>query len=240
MREATARVEWLREVDARTAAEEPEKAAVPRAIHETKAWSPERFAHEQMRRLVRQVFFSSGPIPVRQVVFSAADAETDVETICARAGEVLSEETTSDIAVVGGNGLGKRRERSDADLDSGAESVEAAGSGLAALDGSRNLWFLPAREGTGWGARNLMKTYLDDIRREFPYSIVQGPSMGDCEALPVAESTDGMILVLSAQHTRRVAATRIRQVIADAQVRLLGTVLTDREFPIPEKIYRRL
>ncbi len=65
------------------------------------AWDPERFAQEQIRGLVRRVFSSNVPAPVRQVVFSAVESETDVNTICRRAGEVLAMETTGQIAIVG-------------------------------------------------------------------------------------------------------------------------------------------
>jgi Mrp family chromosome partitioning ATPase len=56
----------------------------------------------------------------------------------------------------------------------------------------------------------------------------------------MAEFTDGIVLVLSAQHTRRAAALRIKEKVDEAHVRLLGTVLSDREFPIPQRLYRRL
>jgi hypothetical protein len=56
---------------------------------------------------------------------------------------------------------------------------------------------------------------------------------------PLSHSfTLGIILVLSAKHTRRVTALKIKNALR--QVRLLGTVLSDREFPIPTSIYRRL
>jgi hypothetical protein len=64
------------------------------------AWDPERFAQEQIRGLVRRVFSPNAPTPVRQVVFSAVEGETDVSTICRRAGEALAMETTGQIAVL--------------------------------------------------------------------------------------------------------------------------------------------
>jgi Mrp family chromosome partitioning ATPase len=56
----------------------------------------------------------------------------------------------------------------------------------------------------------------------------------------MAQFADGMILVLSAQRTRRATAIKVKQTLERANVRLLGSVLSDREFPIPEGIYRRL
>jgi hypothetical protein len=35
-------------------------------------------------------------------------------------------------------------------------------------------------------------------------------------------------------------ARKIKETLEGAQVRILGTVLSDRVFPIPEEIYRRL
>jgi Mrp family chromosome partitioning ATPase len=84
-----------------------------------------------------------------------------------------------------------------------------------------------------------LHAYLAEVRREFEYSIVAAPPAGESnEALAMAQFADGIILVLSAMHTRRVTARKIAEVLA--QVRLLGTVLADREFPMPEGIYRRL
>ena len=56
----------------------------------------------------------------------------------------------------------------------------------------------------------------------------------------MAQLADGIILVLSAQRTRLATARRIKEVLDAAQARILGTVLCDRVFPIPEKLYQRL
>jgi Mrp family chromosome partitioning ATPase len=56
----------------------------------------------------------------------------------------------------------------------------------------------------------------------------------------MAQFADGIILVLSASNTRRVVARKIKEMLDATHARVLGTVLTDRIFPIPERIYRRL
>jgi len=238
MREATLRLQWLETEETVRETAPPEQTSRATVLEGAGGWSPGRFAREQIRHLVRQVFFSRGPMPVRQVVFSAVDFRTHVQSICARVGEALAEECTSDIAVVGAMEQGaipRGTYSSDRQEDADMPSSQLAGHAL------RNLWFLPAKDGRGWGSKEATKTYLDDIRREFTYSIVQAPPVTNCdEALSLGECSDGLILVLSAKHTRRVAAFRMREMLAFAQVRLLGTVLSDREFPIPEKIYRRL
>jgi len=56
----------------------------------------------------------------------------------------------------------------------------------------------------------------------------------------LGQLADGMILVLEAHNTRRVAARRTKEILEASNVRLLGTVLNGRTFPVPERIYRKL
>ena len=51
---------------------------------------------------------------------------------------------------------------------------------------------------------------------------------------------DGMVLVLEANSTRRVAAQKVKEKLHAANARLLGVVLSGRTFPIPEAVYRKL
>ncbi len=240
MSEAAARIDWLDPNEAIPSTEPARDAQDAPRIERGTAWNPERFAREQIRQLVRQVYLNRDPMQVRQVVFSAVDLQTDVQSICAQVGEALAEETIADVAVVGGiapGGIRRGVARTGAEGDSNRE-IELDPSSANRF---RNLWFLPPKEGRSWGSKSSIKTDLDDIRREFQYSVVQAPPVTNCdEALSLAEYADGIILVLSAKRTKRMAAFRIREMLVFAQVRLLGSVLSDREFPIPEKIYRRL
>lgn len=82
---------------------------------------------------------------------------------------------------------------------------------------------------------------LCELRGEFDYSIVQGPAAGlSSEAAVLGQLTDGIVLVLTAHKTRRAAAKKIKEMLANARTRVLGTVLVDRTFPIPNALYRRL
>jgi hypothetical protein len=217
----------------------PEERNAPRAG----GWNPETFGREQIRGLVRQVFFSNGDTPVRQVVFSAVDQETDVKNICRRVGEALALETTGSIAVVGEypraclDGKTGPAEVRDRPVRDGGTPLRQVATRVRG-----NLWLVPAA-GTDRdrGATALLHSHLGEMRREFEYSIVEGPPAGQSyEAMAMAQFADGIILVLSAQHTRRITARKIMEMLEAAQARILGTVLSDRVFPIPERIYRRL
>jgi protein-tyrosine kinase len=205
-------------------------------------WNPESFAREQIRHLVGQVFRAGAQDPIRQVVFSAVDQESDISDICLRVGEVLVMETQSDVAVVVAlsNTTGEAEE-----FEGGADWLPRSRGKLLRETGvqrGRNLWLLPVADaGDVDGSVASLQAYLKEIRSEFEYSIVQGPSPSQSNgATAMAQVADGMILVVSAQRTRRAAALKIKQALDDAHVRVLGAVLSDREFPIPEGVYRRL
>jgi Mrp family chromosome partitioning ATPase len=92
-----------------------------------------------------------------------------------------------------------------------------------------------------WVATASLHSYLADVRMQFGYSIVEAPPAGESDlATAMAQFADGIILVLSAQRTRRIMARKIKGMLEAAQARILGTVLSDRVFPIPDGIYRRL
>jgi hypothetical protein len=48
------------------------------------------------------------------------------------------------------------------------------------------------------------------------------------------------VLVLTANRTRRESALRAREYLLHCNAELLGTVLDERTYPVPEAIYRRL
>jgi hypothetical protein len=203
-------------------------------------WNPDEFAREQIRGLVRRVFFSGSERPVRQVVLCAVEPETDVHKICRRVGETLAIETQETVAIAGG--LPKL-------LHGGAsgDPMQENRNGNQRLRQTanqvrRNLWLVPAhtRNGDPVTAASLHQ-YLGHVRREFEYSVVEARAAAESnEAMAMAQFADGIILVLSAQHTRRATARTIKESIEGSRVRLLGTILSDRMFPIPDALYRRL
>lgn len=206
-------------------------------------WNPESFAQEQIRGLVRQVFFSNVERPVRQVVFSALEAETDVRNICRRVGEALALEAVGSIAVVGG--YPRALPEAESYRADGADRPSGEGSNALRQTATRvsgNLWLMPTpgRDGDR-RTTAVLHSFLGEIRTEFEYSIVEGPPATESnEATAMAQFADGIILVLSAHRTRRIMARRIKEALETARARVLGTVLSDRLFPIPEGIYRRL
>ncbi len=199
-------------------------------------WNPEDFAREQIRNLVRQVFLADVERPVRQVVFSAVDLETDVKSICRQVGEALALETGKSVAVVGDH----PQILLENETEQPAMHDDSASVRQAAIRLHGDLWLVPAAGKIRRSTASL-HAYLGAVCSEFEYSILEGPPAGESnEAAAMAQFADGIILVLSARHTRRIVARKIQKMLETTQARVLGTVLTDRVFPIPEGIYRRL
>jgi hypothetical protein len=190
-------------------------------------WNRQKFGRDQIRGLVRQVFLQNVPQPVRQVAFSAAGPEIDIDDICLLVGKALIEDREGEVAIVrAGPGVPQR----------GHESLKAI-----AIPLERKLWLLQQRQCSGnLAAAGEFYSYLAAVRAEFEYSIVLANAADSNAIVEGARFSDGLVLVLSALHTRRRAALQTKRALEEAGVRLLGTVLTDREFPIPHNLYRRL
>lgn len=239
MREELIGPGWLESSEKTQATESGSRYAEIGDLRMASGWNPENFARQQIRGLVRQIFFSNAVRPVRQVVISALEPETDVRNLCRNVGEALSREAAGSVAVIGAYPRLIRTQESEPDEPAGAKDVVTPLRRIASRPRG-NLWLVPdgPRE---TDSSTSLNSYLGDVRREFDYSIVQGPVAGESdEATAMAQFADGIILVLSARRTRRATAQNIKQSLESARARILGTVLSDRAFPIPESIYRRL
>jgi Mrp family chromosome partitioning ATPase len=70
--------------------------------------------------------------------------------------------------------------------------------------------------------------------------IHSGPIRLETSATLLSRWTDGVVLVVEANATRRNTARRVKEILVTANVSVLGVVLNNRTFPIPEAIYRRV
>lgn len=204
----------------------------------TRGWDPENFAREQIRGLVRQVFFANPGRPVRHVAVGTLDPETELRSLCRGVAESLASQTASSVAIVG-----EYPRVVPAPL---AEERKDAAPVLPlhriAHRCGTNLWLVPCGTGPDQaGTSSALHSYLGQVRREFEYAVIQAPLVGESdESIAKAQIADGIILALSARYTRRATARQVKKTLEAAQARILGTVLCDRIFPMPEALYRRL
>ena len=221
---------------------EPEE---PSPLH-TAGWTLESFAEEQIRGLVRQVFLPGWPRPCRQVVFSSVDDGTDIAPICMQVGETLADEGSGVACVVEARSLDREGDVTLKDRLAAVGGEKRFGT-LRDLSQqlSASLFFMPRSVflvgnengfSTAW-----LRSRLAELRLEFDYTVLQGPAAGaGSEAALLGATCDGLVLVLQANTTRRATAQRVKETLYSANARLLGTVLSERTFPIPRAIYRRL
>ena len=82
---------------------------------------------------------------------------------------------------------------------------------------------------------------IEELRQEFPIILMDSPPVNlYSDAISLGQSADGVVLVVSANSTRKEAARRAKQSFENAGARLLGAVLNNRTYPIPQVIYDRL
>jgi Mrp family chromosome partitioning ATPase len=108
-----------------------------------------------------------------------------------------------------------------------------------------NLWVMPpgsvAIGAQGLFASDSFSPRIAELRKEFDYVLIDAPPVSsNADAVLLGQMADGIILVVQADSTRREAARIAKETIDNAKVRLLGAILTDRKFPIPEALYRKL
>jgi len=212
-----------------TVGEKPCSASVTLAV--------ETYAEEQIRGLVRQVFLSSWPKPIRQVVFCAVTEEANVRELCTQVATALAEEVAADVCLVGESGPTLIHDRGT------GSQFRRAGFRRSSGQISSNLWIVPQELlwDSGRDVSAGLCRQLEALNREFEFSVIQGPAAGiHRRAALIGRCCDGMVLALEADSTRRLVAQRTKELLSAAGVNLLGTVLCNRSFPIPDAIYKRV
>jgi succinoglycan biosynthesis transport protein ExoP len=244
--------ELLREVEKE---HEQFRAAVGSAPMPTTAMSPKGDSafprntprvQEEMLKLVQRLFLSGAADAPRRVVFCTIDEGSESPWLCARAGEILASQVSVPVCVVDAKFRAPSLHQC---FDGELRAVRAVSPTdtcrKLAEQVSPNLWLASceALGANGNGAPNAesLRSRLGELRSQFDYLLIDAPAVtpyGDAALL--GQLSDGVVLVLEANSTRRAAAKRGKEVLEAANVRLLGTVLNNRTFPIPERLYRKL
>jgi Mrp family chromosome partitioning ATPase len=199
-------------------------------------------------RLVQRLFLDVKPSP-KVVVFSALDAGSGCTYLCARAAELLAEKTDKSVCVVDAN-------LRNASLHRFFDVANSAGLADALLDsgelrsyahqvGQGRLWLVTAGTEVPDAHTLLGSTrlagYIAELRRNFDYVLIDSPAASlYTDSVLLGSMADGVALVMKANVSRRSAASKIVEDFSAARVRVLGAVLNQRTFPVPQAIYSRL
>ena len=205
--------------------------------------------YEPLINLVQRVFLVPDMDAPRTVVFSGADRSSGCTWICAHTCKVLAALVSGSVCIVDANlrspglqqyfDLQKPQGLTDAlsqpdpirnfaqAVPDGRFSVLGAGSAVLNHGGTIDI--------------NRMRSRIKELRQEFDYVLVDAPSLDlYTDGIVLAGASDGLIMVLGANSSRREAARNAVEELKAANVPLLGAVLNKRIFPIPEFIYRKL
>jgi hypothetical protein len=190
---------------------------------------------EQIQALVQQLFFGHDPEPVRHVAFAPIEASTSTASLCFDVAHALAQEERCDVGLI------------DANLDSALLQTELQipppGYALGTWPIAPHLWMVPRQTWLPYGCgqriteQNLSR--LRELTAEFDFSILWCAPVSWLTA-SIGQTCDGLVLVLTANRTRRLVAAQIRDQLSKAKVPLLGTVLAERRFPVPQGLYRNL
>jgi hypothetical protein len=215
-------------------------AAVEDLHVEVKPIAPARqdAPRQELWGLVQTVFLPANGSGCHEVVLCGVDDNEGSSVLCADLGRILSAHAL--VCLIDGNpgvshlkrilAVGPSVSVSDPD---GCQSV------------APNLWYTDINSiltgSIGMSAPGSLKQRLTELRSRFAFILVQAPGVnarGDAGVL--GGIVDGAILVIDANSTRKAAAIKAKRALMEMNVRILGSVLMNRTFPIPEGLYRRL
>jgi len=201
---------------------------------------------EEILKLVQKLFINSQQV-AHVVVFADLEQMHGSSLICARAAELLS--CSAPVCIIDGNlrspvlhqyfELPNRAGLSDALLNN-----HSFNDFLQPINGRR---FCLLSAGSGGEGANLilppeaLRPRLIGLRDEFEFILIDSPPfLGSRDASLLGETAHGVVLVMQAGSARLESARKAKHELESVNVRLLGTVLNNREFPVPERIYRKI
>ncbi|MGD0416304.1 MAG: hypothetical protein ABSA80_13180 [Terriglobales bacterium] len=218
-----------------SAAEQPRVTPIREQVQRPAVSSTPSVNDGQIRALVQQLFFRRESKPVRHVGFVPIEASTETATLCLEVARVLAEEDRYDVGLI------------DAHPDSvplqTKLQIPSHNRAEASWPMAPRLWMVPRQS---WlpdpseqriAEQNLSR--LRELTTEFDFSILWCAPASWLTA-SIGQTCDGLVLVLAANKTRRLVAAQIKDQLGKAQVPLLGTVLAERRFPVPQGLYRSL
>jgi len=203
---------------------------------------------DEVTSLVQRVFLVSGNESLRTVVFAGTEPGNGCTWLCARAAEALASRVSGTVCLVDANlrtpglhkqvGIANHHGLSDSLL----ESVPMSGF-VTQL--SSNLFIVSCgsapEKAEGLLTSNRMRIRLNELCSMFNYVLVDASAMNASkQTVVLGAASDGVVLILKANSSRRESAREAVRELKTAKIRVLGAVLNQRTFPIPQSIYNKL
>jgi Mrp family chromosome partitioning ATPase len=204
---------------------------------------------EEINSFVQQVFLLSGATIPRTVVFTSTEPGTGCSWVAARTAEVLAGRIAGSVCVVDANlrdpGLHPQF---------GIENGPGLSEALQQMDPVRSLvrtsslpnLFVMTSGKSSEGVQPLlvsdrMRTRINEMRSEFDFVLIDACAMSVAgDAVSLGGISDGVVLVLKANASRKETARQVVKDLQQGKGKVLGAILNQRQFPIPNAIYKRL
>ncbi|MBI3478653.1 MAG: hypothetical protein HY010_23240 [Acidobacteria bacterium] len=207
----------------------------PTAIRETVSAPRVASIHdEQIQNLVQQLFFRQEPALVRHVGFAAIESQAETAQLCLDVATALADTGLHEVGLI------------DARLQSAPLHTQLQIPAGNRLDASwliaPRLWLAPRRKWLDESSHPIWDPSLTRLRAvtiEFDYSIVCLDPFSWLTTR-LGQTCNGLVMVLTANKTRRLVAAQMQEQLRRARIPLLGTVLAERSFPVPPGLYRHL
>lgn len=204
---------------------------------------------EELTKLAQRIFVHPGAEAPRVVVFTASESGNGCSSICACAAELLAAQVTGSVCLLDANlrhpGLHEQfaveNQFGLADALQGSEPLLNYARSMS----RPNLWLISSGSSPEAALPLLgsdrMRQMIAELRSGVDYVIIDASSMNvSNDATVLASSADGVVMVLKANSSRRETVRKAVQDMQAANIRVLGAVLNQRTFPIPEAIYNKL
>jgi polysaccharide biosynthesis transport protein len=211
--------------------------------------SQSRWAKDEALRLVQQTFLLQTQEPPRVVVFAGIDHGNGCSGICVAVAETLAKNARGAVCLVEANfrspALPGLFETTNHHGLTEALLQKAPINSFTKLVNQDNLWLLSsgtlAADSPNLFTSERLADRMGELRQNFDFVIIDAPPLiRYSDAIVLTQHSDGLVLILEADSTRREAASVVVASLRSADVPILAAVLNKRTFAIPEKIYCRL
>lgn len=192
--------------------------------------------------LVERLFLLPEPESRRSVVFCGAEEGDGAAEVAARTAEALASLSSQPVCLIDADTFAPSLHlRYGLESHSNLVNAKSDFSADRAHDtANSNLWVLPAAEMRCLTSLHL-RQYLAVLQERFENLLLIAPPISlSAEGLVLGQLTDGVVLVLKAQSTRRVAALKARQILESNNVHLLGAVLNEAQPANTGSVSRKL
>jgi len=222
-------------------------AAIPAALAAPAVVQPVKPGQEEIINLVQQLFLCAGADAPRSVVFTSTESGAGCTWVCGETAEIFASRIAGTVCVLDAN-----LRRPALAQHFGVENGPGLSEALVQMDPIRafarplalpNLSLITAgnsREAAqGLLTSDRMRLRITELRSEYDFLLIDASAMNLAnEAIGLGSMSDGVVMVLKANTSRKQGARQAIQELQGGKAKVLGAVLNQRKFPIPQALYK--